>query len=147
MSANETHFIECTPDARYFYAVEFYSSELEMKRAVAKLGAADARGLGRLQACCVRYKFLAEPGKRALMRKHEPIGTLFFVAGKAPREAVTHELTHAALGWARRTGVNPLTRNRRSYRRCPEERFANVVQHLHEEFYRKIPPGLRGVGQ
>jgi hypothetical protein len=131
-------FLTCGPDSDWFYAVEFYPTAEAMLQAIAKLrGKAPTKADRDARAVCLRYVAEGRNRKGRLVETRE-LGTLFFVRGDAPPEVVVHELTHAAIGWARRTKVDPMKRSDR-YERCQEEKFTRTFQHMFEEFYQKAP--------
>jgi hypothetical protein len=131
--------LQCGTFSPFHYLVEFYATQAEFVEAVTKLrGRPDPNDLD-ARAMCFRYvaEYRGESGR---MRRTGELGTLFFVKGDAGPEVVVHELSHAAVGWAKRARVNPLKHNHRL--NCGEEKFATTLQFMFEQFYEKAPAAL-----
>lgn len=128
--SSPTRFLlRCDPDGRYFYSVEVHPNQKAMLRAMHKLGAPKKHSLDS-RAACLRYE-LKKPHPA-----HEQIGTIFFNREDAGVEVVMHELAHAAVGWARKVGIQPVDAPKRvRYRDDPEERFVTCLQYMVRQFY------------
>lgn len=118
-------FIRCEPDSELFYAVEIYPTEQEMQTAVGKMRGYPLRSDQDIRALCLRYVAEGRNEKGRLVRTGE-LGTIFFHQSDLDGDVVVHELTHAAIGWAKRARVNPCSKN-------GEERFACVSQSLFQQ--------------
>jgi hypothetical protein len=127
----ERFAIACDEDARHFFIVEVHPTRLEMLEAIRQL--AKQRTGQDTCALCLSYlaSYEALPGR-------EELGTLFFSREDFTPEVVAHELTHAALAWARRRRINPLKRSRGNRVTGAEERFATLVQSLTRQVYQKV---------
>lgn len=131
-------FLPTGPEARYFYVVELYETREEMCAAVRKLNPEGCRPGEVLECACLRYVVAGASKRfRALQKKHDQIGTLFFVLPELDKGQVVHELVHAAVGWAKRAEVNPLLQSD-DYSACQEERFAKTVQFLYDQFFKRL---------
>ena len=131
MSEPVRFFLDCGDDRHHFYVVEVYESSAAMQAAMAQLNA--PRGSKQAQAVTLRYKadYRTKQGK---LRLSPELGTIFFVRGEMGPEVVVHELTHAAIGWARRRRIDPMKHTNR-YSSCPEEKLAYTMQNLFTQFY------------
>lgn len=129
-------FLRCDPDARFFYSVEFHPTQKSMIRAIETLQQEKMSKLERnSRAMCLRFRLKPEPGQP---KGHEFLGTIYFVRGDADMSVVTHELTHAAVGWAKASKCNPLGKHF-AYSKDPEEKFARTLQYMLEQFYLTAP--------
>jgi hypothetical protein len=139
MAAITQFYLPCGIKSDLFYVVEFYASQQELVAAVAALrGRPDKNDID-ARAMCFRY--VAEGrGPTGRLRRTGELGTLFFVKGDAGPEVVVHELSHAAIGWAKRAKVDPL--KHRNSAHCGEEKFASTFQFMFEQFYEKAPAAL-----
>ena len=121
--------LKCDPAGRHFYAVEVHPTKTSMLRAVQRLGAPRKHSLDS-RAVCLRFE-LKNPHP-----EHEQIGTIFFTRKDAGVEVVMHELVHAACGWARKVGIQPVGEHKKfRYVDDPEERFASCLQYMVRQFY------------
>lgn len=129
--------LQCSPDSRYFYRVQFWATSKEMINAIGALRGFSAIEDEDARAMCFRY--VKEITTGDTFQKTGELGTIFFTRWDAGPEVVVHELTHAAIGWAKRARVNPMKAPARSNRRVAdqEERFAETFQYMFEEFYRQ----------
>lgn len=94
------------------------------------------------RAICLRYRVNKKELHRTILKRKEPLGTIFLQYGDSELGVVAHEIgAHAAIGWARAAKVNPL-RQSKNYWKCPEERFARTVQFLFEQFYKLAPAAI-----
>lgn len=126
-------FVPCDPTLRYFYSVEIHPTEESMHRAIAKLrGHRPTRNDLSAKAVCLRFKL--ETDNKTLQRKHDQLGTIYFVQGQFTPEEAVHELVHAAIGWAKRVRIDPRKQSD-DYTKCPEERFARTLQFMHLHFF------------
>jgi hypothetical protein len=126
-------FISCGRGDRYFYAVEIHPTKRSMLRSISKYDLGLERHASDSRACCLRFQLNGPDVAKCPL---EQIGTVFLHREDCGLEVVAHELTHAAIGWARRSKVQPVTRPRRvRYSEDPEERFARCLQHLVSQFY------------
>lgn len=131
-------FLPTDASARYFYVVELYDTQKEMCDAVREINPGACRPGEELECACLRYVVASRDKRfRRLQKKHDQIGTLYFFRSKAYGGSVVHELTHAAVGWAKRARVDPLKQSN-NYDKCPEERFARTMQFLYEEFFERL---------
>lgn len=126
--------VDC--DERHFFWVQIHPDEASMIRAIRELRGRPDKTDSDLRACTLRY--VRTEGKKILPE----LGVIFFVRGDIPNGAVVHEMTHAAIYWARRVKIDP-TKSSKRYSQCPEERFAYTLQSLVEQFDRKCPWDLR----
>lgn len=133
--------LPCDPDVKHFYVVRFYATQAEMIAAMAALRGAPQDEDWDARSMCLRYVREISHEPTGPLKKTGELGTLFFVKGDAGPEVVVHELTHAAIGWAKRKKVNPL-KHSGIYRKCPEEKFAYTFQFMFEQFYQKAPAAL-----
>lgn len=131
MSEPVRFFLDCGDDQHHFYVVEVYETRAAMQRAMDKLDA--PRGSKQALAVTLRYKADYRT-KQGRLRLSPELGTLFFTRGEMAPDVVVHELTHAAIGWARRRRINPMKQTRR-YSSCPEEKLAHTMQTLFTQFY------------
>jgi hypothetical protein len=133
--------LSCGSDSRFFYRVQFWATTKEMISAIGTLRGFSAVDDEDARAMCLRYvkELVTGEGKGASVQKTGELGTIFFTRWDAGPEVVVHELTHAAIGWAKRARVNPLKVPARSNRRVAdqEEKFAETFQYMFEEFYRQ----------
>lgn len=133
--------LSCGSNSRYFYRVQFWATSKEMADAIGAL-----RGFSTLEdqdarAMCFRYVKEVVTGE--CFQKTGELGTLFFTRWDAGPEVVVHELTHAAIGWAKRARVNPMKRARTNRPvQDQEEKFAETFQYMFEEFYRQAQKAL-----
>lgn len=134
-------FLACDLAAKHFYSVEIYPTQGMMQQAIADLKGCTLRSTKDDEAVCLRYDVKTSTAPAELRGKHKLIGTIFFYRGGMPVSTVVHELTHAAVGWAKKARVNPLKRSA-SYTRCPEEKFARCVEYLTAQFYQHAPRAL-----
>lgn len=126
-------FLQCDPRARRYFAVEVHPDRESMRREIVRLGG-KRRDTRNTRAVCLRIK-LKDPDE-----KHEAIGIILFVRDDMGPEVVVHELTHAALGWAREVGVKPISpfSRRQSQASDQEEQFVCQLQSLFEQFYQRL---------
>lgn len=133
-------YLGTDPEAKFFYSVEIHFSRKSMLRAIVNLKGkkeVDPEEKDTRAVCC---RFVSvwpdtDPEKRRLQKKHQQLGTIFFFHGDMDSGVVLHELTHAAIGWARKARVNPF-RPSRIWDQCPEEKFAATLQFMSRQFYR-----------
>ncbi len=124
----------------YFYRVQFYATPEDMHGDIAKLKGRRNPGDKFVRALCLRYEVGPQPTPAGKFCHQYELGTLFFVKGDAGPEVVVHELTHAVVGWARRTKTDALKESKRMTR--AEENFATTMQFMFEQFYEKAPAAL-----
>lgn len=135
--------LPCDDTGRFFFKVEFHPTEQSMHAAIGSLrGWIDPEDSEAL-AMCMRY-VKERCDDQGNFRRTGELGTIFFVEGTATTEVVSHELTHAAIGWAKRCRVNPMKRPSRKghYVAEHEERFARTFQILFSKFYELAPKAL-----
>jgi hypothetical protein len=68
------------------------------------------------------------------MRISPQIGEVHFHRDQLDSETVTHEFTHAALGWAERVGCDPTGEGSEDYWNDPEERFCYALGEMVGQF-------------
>lgn len=123
--------VECEPGHRFFYRLEVHPTSESMHQEIARLFGRPLRpGREEVEAACLRFRYKMPRGIDRKTLPLEPIGLLLFVHNQTPLHAVVHELQHAAIGFARRAGFNPMKPNPKNYLRCPEERLARCIQHM-----------------
>jgi hypothetical protein len=87
---------------------------------------------------------------RKIVRVKPFLGWVLFYRGYMGMGTVSHEMTHAAVAFARYDGVDlndlirsypPGVRNNRARRESPEERVATVQGNLVQQFYQRMADG------
>jgi hypothetical protein len=116
---------------KLFYLVEIHDTEKSMHAAVSKLRGRKCDKNAR--AICLRYQY------DGTVEGLTPIGTVYFTQADCYRPAIVlHELTHAAIGYCNRAGLNPMKSERKQ--NSDEEKFVTVLQDLFEQYFETLVP-------
>lgn len=134
----DTKFLVC-PDRKHFYAVQFFANEKALQKEIAAIRGKKCKEDKNVRALCLRYR-----AQRTDSLGHPEVtpelGSVFLLEqDRKNLEVVVHELTHAAVGWANRIGIQPILCNR-SKRPTDEERFAACMQTLFAQYLQKCLP-------
>lgn len=125
--------------SRLHFKVRIFTSQRAMRE---YLRASELpRSLGRYgRAMCSTWDRVTV-GKT--MRKHPEMGEMVFPVSHLGMEAIAHECTHAALGWAKRIALNPVVDgvpSRLGSRACAvdEERFCYALGQMGRQISSQI---------
>ena len=132
--SNNFFFLQC-PD-EHFYAVQIFPTEEKLQQEIKKIRGRACKQDKEVRALCLRY--VAQ--KRDSLGEFETtkeLGSIFFLEqDRYSIEVVVHELSHAAVGWANRIGLQPVAQAR-SKKPSDEERFAVCMQSLTRQYFQK----------
>jgi hypothetical protein len=121
--------------SRLYFQVRVFSSVTAIRRYL-KYSDLNRRTLGRYGlAMCSTFDVLK--GKRGRWRKQPIMGEILFPVRGLRAGVIAHECTHAALGWARRIGLNPVSaavkQGRCLVADANEERFCYALGELNRQ--------------